>query len=69
MEITRLVLTKGTSSEEIVFDKKLNVLTDLALSRELAVENIKNEDSELEMLNKGISPIRDEYIEDYLKTI
>lgn len=59
MAIKKLII--GTTSEErnFIFDKQVNILDDLALSKELGTENIKNEDSNLMIKSMSDTQIAD----------
>lgn len=62
MELKKLVLARQNEETTYVFDKPLNFVDDLVLSKELGTENIRNEDSTL-----LIKSLRDTHISDVIQ--
>ena len=59
MAIKKLIIGKTGDEKSIVFDKQVNILDDVVLSKELGTENIKNEDSELILKSLSDTQISD----------
>ena len=59
MSIKKLVIGKVNKEKSLVFDKQINIIDDLALSKELGTENIKNEDSNLIIKSMSDTQIAD----------
>lgn len=59
MEIRKLILGRTNDKTNLVFGKQVNIVEDLALSKELGTENIKNEDSTLIIKSMSDTQIAD----------
>ena len=59
MAIKKLILGRNNDQTNLVFDKQVNIIDDLALSKELGTENIKNEDSTLIIKSMSDTQIAD----------
>ena len=59
MVIRKLILGRNNEETSFIFDKQVNIIDDLALSKELGTENIKNEDSTLILKSMSDTQIAD----------
>lgn len=59
MAIKKLIIGKSSEEKNFIFDKQVNIIDDLVLSKELGTENIKNEDSELVLKSLSDTQIAD----------
>ena len=59
MAIKKLILGRNNDQTNLVYDKQVNIIDDLALSKELGTENIKNEDSTLILKSMSDTQIAD----------